>query len=111
MSDMLHMCVSVLLCVCVLCVCVCVVCVHLRRTLCVTGTLDHVKELSQAWRDVLNMQFGITKAELHTLISSCSFANEKDFTELVSQCWDLFNPDDQKLCVQQAQCCASFRRC
>ena len=64
-----------------------------------------MKELSQAWRDVLNMQFGINKAELHTLISSCSFANDKDFTELVSECWALFNPDDQKLCVADgAQC-------
>ena len=68
------------------------------------GTLDHVKELSQAWRDVLNMQFGINKAELHTLISSCSFASDRDFSELVNESWALFNPDDQKLCVALCRC-------
>lgn len=61
------------------------------------GTLEHCGELVQAWKDVLNMQFGVKREDLRTLIASCSFAADRDFTQLVEESWATFNPDDQTL--------------
>ena len=61
------------------------------------GSLDHVKELAQVWKDVLNMNFGLKKDQVAALFSKCSFAAGKDFGPLVTECWRKFNPDNQAL--------------
>jgi Ca2+-binding EF-hand superfamily protein len=43
------------------------------------------------------MAFGITKANLRAIITSCSFADGKDFTPLIDQTWKSLNPDGAEL--------------
>jgi Ca2+-binding EF-hand superfamily protein len=43
------------------------------------------------------MAFGITKAQLRSIITSCSFAGGKDFTPLIDQTWKSLSPDGAEL--------------
>ena len=58
-----------------------------------------MKELYDIWREQLQMSFGINKAQLRQIITTCSFAEGREFTPLIDRTWKSLNPDDAELCV------------
>jgi hypothetical protein len=63
--------------------------------------------MHDVWRDQLAMSFGINKGQLKQIITSCSFADGRDFTPLIETTWKSLNPDGAELYVPLPCCLLS----